>query len=347
MRSWRRWWRWTSESAALEAPVTVARSAPTGTRSRLGYAFALPLLVVFSLFYLWPAINTVTGSLFRWGLLRPWHLHRPGQWDFVGIASYTDTLTSDRFWNAVVNTTVWLVLFPAIVTVGALLVSVLVWQVPRGGGAFRTAFIAPMTISLAAAGVIWTFMYDPDFGVLPRLIGFLGIDFDLDWGPLRFQTGQWLSDPGVIDLGFAQIRLVNVSLVVAGFWAFLGFGVVTITAGLTAVPDELVEAARVDGATARKIIRHVLVPALRGPLIIVATISVIFSLRTFDIVWVITQGGPAQDSETLAVLLWKQAFVFLDSPQAGLAAAVAVILSTVLVVGASGHLRNLGKQAPP
>ena len=164
---------------------------------------------------------------------------------------------------------------------------------------------------------------------------------------MRFQTGQWLSDPGVIDLGFAQIRLVNVSLVVAGFWAFLGFGVVTITAGLTAVPDELVEAARVDGATARKIIRHVLVPALRGPLIIVATISVIFSLRTFDIVWVITQGGPAQDSETLAVLLWKQAFVFLDSPQAGHAAAVAVILSTVLVVGASGHLRNLGKQAPP
>jgi len=86
-------------------------------------------------------------------------------------------------------------------------------------------------------------------------------------------------------------------------------------------------------------VRHVLVPSLRGPLVIVATISVIFALRTFDIVWVITQGGPAQDSEVLAVLLWKQAFVFLDSPQAGLATAVAVLMSLALVGGGYRYLR--------
>lgn len=326
--------------------MTAARRVPRRDRhGRLGYAFALPLLIVFVLFYLWPAFNTVVGSLFRWGLLDAWHITKPGDWDFVDVANYTDTLTSERFWNAVVNTGVWLVLFPVMVTVCALLVSVLIWQVPRGGGIFRTAFILPMTISLAAAGVIWTFMYDPDFGVLPRLIEFLHLDFAIDWGPVRFRTSQWLSDPGVIDLGFAEIRLVNVSLIVAGFWAFLGFGVITITAGLTAVPDELVEAARVDGAKTRQIVRHVLVPALRGPLAIVATISVIFSLRTFDVVWVITQGGPAQDSETLAVLLWKQAFVFLDAPQAGVATAVAVIMSAVLIIGASSYLRKLAEGA--
>lgn len=309
----------------------------------VGYAFAIPLLTIFALFYLWPSFNTLVSSMFRWGLLDPWSITNPAEWDFVGIDNYVDTLTSARFWNSVVNTVIWLVLFPALVTGFALLVSVLIWQAPKRQGLFRTTFILPMTISLAAAGVIWTFIYDPDFGVLTRLVEFLGISFSIDWGPIQFQTSQWLSDPGVIDLGFAQIRLINVSLIIAGFWAFTGFGVITITAGLTAVPDELVEAATVDGAGTSQVIRHVLVPALRGPLLIVVTISVIFALRTFDVVWVITQGGPAQDSEVLAVLLWKQAFVFLDSPQAGLATAVAIIMSVILIAGAYPYLRNLQK----
>jgi len=310
----------------------------------LAYAFVGPLLVVFTLFYLWPALNTLLGSFFRWGLLRPWELFSPSEWDFVGIQNYIDTLSSGRFWNAVVNTLVWLVVFPLLVTGVSLFVSMLIWEAPQAKGLFRTAFILPMTISLAAAGVIWTFIYDPDFGVLTRFVEWSGIDFAIDWGPVEFRTSDWLSDPGVIDLGFAQVRMVNLSLIVAGFWAFTGFGVITFTAGLTAVPDELREAARVDGASTTQTIRHILVPLLRGPTLIVATISVIFALRTFDVVWVITQGGPAQDSEVLAVLLWKQAFVFLDSPQAGLATAVAIIMSAVLIAGAWPYLRDLTRE---
>ena len=315
-----------------------------GRESRLAYAFVFPLLLAFVFFYLWPAFNTLAGSLFRWGLLNPWSIAQPADWDFVGLQNYVDTLTSARFWNAVVNTGIWLVIFPILVTVVSLLLSIRIWQTPRAGAAFRTVFILPMTISLAAAGVIWTFMYDPDFGVLTRFVEWAGIDFTIDWGPIRFQTSQWLSDPGIVDLGFSQIRLVNLSLIVAGFWAFTGFGVITFTAGLTAVSSELIEAAQVDGATTRQVIRNVLIPQLKGPMTVVATISVIFALRTFDVVWVITQGGPAQDSEVLAVLLWKQAFVFLDSPQAGLATAVAIIMSAVLIVGAWPYLRGLTRE---
>lgn len=321
-----------------------ARGPARSMSRRLAYAFVGPLLVVFSLFYLWPALNTLIGSFFRWGLLRPWDLFNPSEWDFVGLQNYIDILASGRFWNAVVNTLVWLVVFPLLVTGVSLLVSVLIWEAPRAKGLFRTAFILPMTISLAAAGVIWTFVYDPDFGVLTRFVEWSGLDFAVDWGPVEFRTSDWLSDPGVIDLGFARIRMINLSLIMAGFWAFTGFGVITFTAGLTAVPDELMEAARVDGATTTQTIRHILIPLLRGPTLIVATISVIFALRTFDVVWVITQGGPAQDSEVLAVLLWKQAFVFLDSPQAGLATAVAIIMSAVLVAGAWPYLRDLTRE---
>ena len=310
------------------------------------YAFVLPLLVIFAGFYLWPAFVTVLSSLFRWGLLRPWSITSPGDWDFVGLQNYIDTLTSGRFWNSVVNTGIWLVVFPLLVTGVSLLVSVAVWYLPRGSGAFRAVFIMPMVISLTAAGVIWTFVYNPDFGVLPAMIEFLRLDFAVDWGPIRLRTAGWLSDPGQIDLGLFRIRLINLSLVVAGFWAFTGFGVITFTAGLSNLSQDLVDAAKVDGARVHHLLRYVLIPALRAPMIVVGTVSVIFALRTFDIVWVITQGGPAQDSEVLAVTLWKQAFVFLDSPQAGLATALAVIMSAVLVVGAYPYLRKLLREQP-
>lgn len=311
-------------------------------RARLvAYAFILPLFAIFAAFYLWPALNTIASSLFRWGLLNPWEVTSPGEWNFVGAENYQAVLTSDRFWNGVVNTSIWLVLFPILVTGVSLTVSILIWSLGRGQRAFRTAFLLPMTISLTAAGVIWSLMYNPDFGVLTALFRAVGLDRAMELGPFTFRPGQWLSNPGALDLGFTQVRLANVSLVLPAFWAFTGFGVITFTAGLSSLDQDLVDAARVDGARPLQVVRYILIPALRGPMIIVGVISVIFALRTFDIVWVMTQGGPAQDTEVLAVLLWKQAFAFLDSPQAGLATAMAVILAAVLVLLAFPYLRGL------
>jgi ABC-type sugar transport system permease subunit len=242
------------------------------------------------------------------------------------------------------------VVVPALVTGLSLLVAIAIWFAASGrlGTLFRTIFILPMTISLAAVGVIWGFVYnpDPDFGVLNALVRLLHLDVTINWGPLHFRTGEWLSDLGRLDLGFTELRFTNISVILPAVWAFVGFGVITFTAGLTAVSQDLIDAARVDGARARHIVRHVLVPALCGPLTIVAVVSVIFALRTFDIVYVLTGGGPAQDTQVLMLLLWQQAFVFLDSPQGGLAAAIAVLLSAVLVTGAYPYLRGLLRGAP-
>jgi ABC-type sugar transport system permease subunit len=314
------------------------------------YLFIAPLMAIFAAFYLWPAVNTIGSSFFEWGLLGPWRLTEPSRWDWVGGGNYGDVLSSSEFWNAAFNTGVWLVVFPTLVTGAALLVSIMIWFAARGAlaVAFRTVFILPMTISLAAVGVIWGFVYNPDaeFGVLNALVQALHLDVSVDLGFLQFRTGRWLSDLGRIDLGFAELRLTNVSVILPAVWGFVGFGVVTITAGLTAVSQDLIDAARVDGARAHQIVRHVLVPALRGPLTIVLVVSVIFALRTFDIVYVLTEGGPAQDTQVLALLLWQMAFVFLESPQGGAAAAIAVLLSAVLVVGAYPYLRGMVKGRP-
>jgi raffinose/stachyose/melibiose transport system permease protein len=334
------------EAARTQAPP----SRPRATRRSRGreryapYLLIAPLLAIFAGFYLWPALVTVLSSFFRWGLLRPWSPVEPDRWNFVGLANYSETLTDASFWNAALNTAIWLLVFPLLVATFSLLVSILVWNVSRGGTVFRTTFVLPMTISLAAAGVIWSFVYNPDpqvgmaNAVLDKL-GLLGADWRL--GPLELHLGAWLSDPGVLELGFADIRLTNLALIVPAFWVFTGFGVITLTAGLTAVSYELVEAAKVDGANAWQVARHVLIPALRGPLVVVTVVSVIFALRTFDIVYVMTEGGPAQDTMVLALLLWQQAFAFLDTPQAGLATAVAVLLSAALVAGSYRYLRQL------
>jgi ABC-type sugar transport system permease subunit len=321
------------------SPATRERAAGSWTP----YAFVLPLLVVFAGFYLWPAIVTLVSSLFRWSLLNPWSVTQRDEWIFVGLENYTSTLTSDEFWSAVVNTTIWIVLFPLGVVVLSLFISLFVWHLARAGGLFRSVFILPMTISLAAAGVIWGFMYNPDseVGVINAVLETLGIDFDVDVWILELHAGDWLSNPGMIDLGFAEIRLINVALVIAGVWAFTGFGVITITAGLTGVPTELIEAAKVDGATTWQTMRRVLIPQLRAPIGVVAVISFIFALRTFDIVYVMTEGGPANSTTVVALLLWQQTYVFLDSPQAGAAAATAVIMSAVLVVVCFPQLKRM------
>ena len=329
----------------MHAVRTAGRPVATGLPARArprreglaAAAFLLPLGAVFAAFYLWPAASTIASSFFRWGLLNPWRATRPHDWDFVGLHNYATTLGDSDFWNAAVNTAVWLVVFPLLVTGFSFAVSILIWWAGRGSVLFRTVFVLPMTISLTAAGVIWSFVYNPDrdLGVLNAVTGAVGLG----------GSHQWLSDLGGLDLGPIEIRFVNLSLVVAAFWAFAGFGVITFTAGLTSVSQDLVEAAIVDGARARHIVRHVLLPALRRPLVIVGVVSVIFALRIFDVVYVMTQGGPGRDTEVLALLLWQEAFAFLDTPAGGLAAAIAVLLSLVLVAGGYPYLRALAKGA--
>lgn len=329
------------------APQRAQRPRGRRFRPRGGwapYVLVAPLVTVFAGFYLWPAIQTVAASFFEWGLLNPWDPFDPEGWHFVGLDNYAATLTSESFWNAAVNTAVWLVALPLLVGVVSLGLAILVWFVGRGSVVYRSIFVLPLTISLAAVGVIWTFVYnpDPDIGVLNAVLRIVGLDdanVDLSW--FQLHLGDWLSNPGKLDLGPVEIRFANLAVVMPAFWAFTGFGVITFTAGLTTLPHDLIEAARVDGARPRQIVRHVIVPALRGPMVIVLVQMVIFALRTFDIVYVMTGGGPADDSMVLALLLWLEAFEFLDSPQAGQSAAIAVLLSVVMIVGAYPYLRRV------
>jgi ABC-type sugar transport system permease subunit len=316
---------------------------PTRDRIWEPWLFVGPLLLVFVGFYLWPAVQTIASSFFEWSLLRPWDPLDRETWEYVGLDNYTTTLTDSSFWNAALNTLIWLIALPLLVGVFSLGLAILVWFVGHGSTVYRSVFVLPLTISLAAVGVIWTFAYnpDPDIGWLNAILHALHLDnIDVDTGWLELHSGAWLSNPGQVDIGPLEIRLTNLSVVIPAFWAFTGFGVITFTAGLTALPNELVEAARVDGAGPWQTVRHVIIPFLRGPMVVVLIQMVIFALRTFDIVYVMTGGGPAEDTMVLSLLLWLQAFEFLDTPQAGQAASIAVLMSVTLVAAAYPYLRR-------
>ena len=324
---------------------TSAKPPGRGSESRLAYLFLAPMLAVVAGFYLWAALATFLSSFFTWGMLNPWRIEQPDMWVPAGVSNYTTTLTSADFWNAALNTVVWLIVFPLLVVVISLALSLLIWEAKKGTGLFRSAIILPMTISLAAVGVIWGFIYnpDPDKGLLNAGLRLIGVgNADLSLGPLEVHLGRWLSNPGVLHIGDLDVRLTNIMIIIPAVWAFVGFGVITFTAGLTSVPGELLEASKVDGASQWQTIRHVTLPSLRPSIIVVTVISVIFALRTFDIVFVTTGGGPAQDTQVLGLLLWQQAFQFLDSPKAGEAASIAIIMSVVLIAGAMPFLRKTG-----
>jgi ABC-type sugar transport system permease subunit len=318
------------------------RAGQSGRRA--GYAFVTPLMVVFALFYLWPVIQSVLSSLFTWGLLRPWNLFDRSTWQFAGLANYRDTLSDPGFWHAGANSLLWLVLFPLLVLGTSLVATVAIWQTRRWSVVFRTVFVLPMTISLAAAGVIWSFVYNPDahIGVLNAILKALHLQGTLNIGPLHLKTtGQWLADPGTLNLGFYDVRLVNVFVIIAASWAFAGYGVITFSAGLASLPQELVDSARVDGCGPLQVVRHVIVPHLRQPMRIVFVVSVIFALRTFDIVYVMTSGGPGTDSTVLGLLPWQEAFAFLTTPKAGQGAAVAVLMSAALIALGFPYLKSM------
>ena len=305
----------------------------------------MPALLVFTAFYLYPALNTLASSLFRWSVLSPWQPFDPSTWRFAGLDNYAAVLGDRRFWNSVLNTAVWLILFPLVSTLFSLVIAILIWQIRFGQRLFRSIFVMSMTVSLTAAGVLWALVYNPDFGVLTaatRAIGLHGADLQL--GPLHLRFSDWLSNLGTLQLGFAELSLVNLAVIAPAFWALAGFGVISFTAGLSSLDQELVEAARVEGANAIQVVRHVVIPSLRRAMIIVAVVFVIYALRTFDVVWVTTRGGPGTDTEVVAVLLWRKALEFFDTPSAGQATAIAFLLSAAMVAGAFPYLRSLLRQ---
>ena len=296
----------TARTAPVATPVPRAgvAAAGRGRRTRLvaaaePYLFLLPAVALVGSLLLWPVVRTAYLSLTEYGGI--------GQPELVGLANY-DTLLHDRVMIDSFRNTLYWVIGTLLLPVGlGLLVAAASFNL-TGGALYRLPFLLPYALSGTAIGVVWEFMLRSD-GALNGLFDLLGLD-----GLVR----SWLLRPPVNTW----------SMIVASTWQSVGVSVLLFLIGLQVVPRDPIEAARLDGAEGWRLFRDVTFPLLRPMTIVVVGISLVNGLKTFDVIWVMTQGGPYRSSETLAVTMYRETFVIFRH---GYGAAIAVVLSAIVL----------------
>lgn len=232
---------------------------------------------------------------------------------FVGLAKYSYLIHDQYFWNALKNTAIWTVVAIVVPTIVGFALALVLNRVRRLQRLIKSLFFLPLALSLVTVGEVWQWIYRPDNGLLNLVLGAVGLD--------SLQQA-WLSDP----------KFALWSVLISWCWQQVALTMLLFLAGLTAVPQELVEASWVDGVNAWQQVIHVIIPSLRPVITVVVSLSMINALKSFDIVYVMTNGGPFRTTETLAVYMYRAAFQTYDF---GLSSAAAVVLFviTVIIIG--------------
>jgi raffinose/stachyose/melibiose transport system permease protein len=283
------------------------------TRRRLGnhllaYLFVLPALALYAVFVLWPIVNIFTLSVYDWDGISPVK-------EWVGPDNFARLLADPIFWQAFQHNLVWLVLFVSFnVAVGLIAAALLSTRI-RGRFILRLGYFLPVIQASIVTAMIWRWIYAPD-GLLNSALGAVGLG-DLGRG--------WLGD----------FTFALPALVLAACWASFGLSVIIFLAGLQNVDQTLYDAARVDGANSRQLLRHVTIPALRNTITVVVLLQIIAAFQTFDIVWATTQGGPIRETEMLATYMYKRGF---QQGEFGQGAAIAVVLCAIILAFSSVYL---------
>jgi len=275
--------------------------APPGEPRRIGYLYLAPGLLVFGAFVLVPLGHAFWLSLFEWDGVTA------GTW--IGLDNYGDVVSDPAlrraFWHALV-----LIGFYALlpVAIGLLLAGLLARARVRGLALFRTVLFLPQVIAMVVVAVMWRMIYDPNNGALNELLRAVGL------GSL---AQSWLGD---FDLALSSLGLV-------GTWVYYGLAMVLLTAGVQKIPPSLYDAARVDGAGMVREFFAVTLPALRGEIAVALTLTTIYALRNFDLVYITTKGGPGEATSVPAFQVYSRAF---ESGQVGSAAAVGLCLTALI-----------------
>lgn len=291
----------------------VAALLPHKTQARVRpWLWVGPALLLLTFYLIYPTINTAYLSL----------LDRDST-EFVGLGNYIDFFTSDATLVALRNNVLWIIFFTLLTVTLGLLIAVLFDRVSYEATVKALIFM-PMALSFVAAGVIWKLMYDfqppirPQTGTLNAMVTMFGAD------PVAWLVNRSTNNP---------------ALIWVGVWMWTGFAMVILSAGLKGIPTEIIEAARVDGANEFQILRRITIPMLSSTIAVVATTMVIWALKVFDIVYVMTNGNFG--TEVLANRMYKEMFNFRHF---GRASAIAIVLLLAIIPVMLANIRRFREQ---
>lgn len=269
--------------------------------------YILPTMIINVVIILIPALLTMALAFFRWdGITAP---------VFIGLENFRELWTDRVFWTALGNNIIWTAIFLVVPVAIGLVAAAMLLVVRRGRMFFQVVYFLPMVIATAILARIWQGMiYSPVSGVNGML------------QRMGFPTLDPLTQPSTALYGIATVDL----------WHWWGFLCVIFFAALRQVPQEQIEAARIEGASFWQTIRYVLLPAIRPTITLMMIMTVIWSFLVFDFVYILTQGGPAFSSEVLSTLAYRSAFYDLA---VGKAAAVAIVISLFGLIATAFYIR--------
>lgn len=279
-------------------------------RTRAAVCFVLPALVLYLVFMVWPFFQSIWFAMTDWNGATAYKT-------FVGVANFAELVRDSLFWKALRNNLIWVVvgtISPLVIGLG---LALLMWSRPKGFTLFRTVFFLPHILLTVVIGIIWSWIYSPIFGIFNKWLDSIGLE-DISRG--------WLGDPST----------ALFAVLVAAIWAEVGFVFVILLAGLQNVSRDLLEAATIDGANGWQRLRDVTIPQLGNVLNVVTALLLIGGFNVFDIIFVMTQGGPANATETMATMTYTEAFT---QNRVGYGSAISLVMTAISLVASVAFLK--------
>lgn len=280
---------------------------------RAGWTFVTPALVVIGAFFALPVVAAFALSLTDFDLYSLADIHNLR---FVGLHNYADVLATPLFWKSLWNT-LYFVIVGVPLSIGASLGTALLLNSPlaRAKGVFRTALFAPVVTTVVAVALIWKYLFHTRYGLINFALGHLGI------API-----DWLGDP----------HWSMPAIIIFAVWKNFGYNMLIFIAGLQSVPEELYEAARIDGAGAMRQFRSVTLPSLAPTFFFVGVVTMIGYFQLFAEPYVMTQGGPLKSTTSLVLFMYTEGFRWW---RLGNAAAIAFVLFIIILAWTILQLR--------
>lgn len=271
------------------------------------YLFLAPGIFMFAVYVVIPIFQSMHISLHEWDGL--------GAKSYVGLDNYVELMDDEAFYTSLKNNVIWLVLYMLAIPAG-LFVALFLNQTVRGIRIYKSLFFFPFVISQVVVGLVFAWFYDPTNGLMNILLGAFGLD------PIAV---------------LADERYVTYGIIVAGLWPQTAYCMILYLTGLNAVDPEQIEAARLDNAKGVRMLWYVILPQLRPATFIAMVVTVIGALRSFDLISIMTDGGPWGSSRVLAFYMYEQAFSEYGF-RMGYGAAIAVVLFLIMMVYIAGFL---------
>jgi multiple sugar transport system permease protein len=300
---------------APRAPRGLRHTARAMRREWSAYLFLAPGMLLFSIFTLFALAFTIYLTFHEWEIISP---DKP----YVGLQNYKDMIHDEKFRHGVINTFYFAGAVIPLQMLFGLGIALLLNTGLRGRVVLRTLYYLPCVTPFVVSAIVWKWFYNGDFGIF----NFYLLKTGLIDAPLSFLSDENLAMPSVI---------------VMSIWGGIGFTMVVYLAGLQAIPEELYEAAKVDGAGPWARLRHITIPMLRPTTLFLAVVGIIFAFQQFTQIFVMTHGGPVDKTTTMLYYVYQAAFVYYDM---GYASTLAFALFLMLVVFTVLQLRYYRKQ---